>query len=78
MWLPKQIHVIPKPKAWWAVTSAWSKRDILHTDTKISATEKAKIIAGNQSAELRIHNKDGKIRSTNSYGSDPFPPRDRK
>lgn len=42
------------------------------------AVERAKIIAQNQRSEMIVHGRDGKIRRRNSYGNDPFPPKDGK
>jgi ribosomal protein L32E len=40
------------------------------------AIEIAEEIATNQRSEVIVHGKDGRIRSKDSYGRDPFPPRD--
>ncbi|WP_407929218.1 DUF2188 domain-containing protein [Agrilactobacillus fermenti] len=34
-------------------------------------------MAKNQSSELIVQNKNGQIGMKNSYGNDPFPPRDK-
>jgi hypothetical protein len=46
------------------------------TDTKVDALKIGKKIAKNQ--QLTILGKDGKIQNKNSYGNDPFPPKDNK
>lgn len=46
--------------------------------TQKDATEIAKTIATNQKSEVVIHGRDGKIRDKDSYGKDPYPPKDRK
>jgi len=40
--------------------------------------DRAREIAKNQKTELVIHNRDGKISDKDSYGNDPFPPKDKK
>ena len=48
------------------------------TDTQKQAINVAKGIAQNQKLELIIQGKDGKIRSKDSYGNDPCPPKDKE
>ena len=72
---PKTHHVIPNPKGGWDVKRGGAKRASSHHDTKQDATTRGRDISRNQSAELRIHNKDGKIGQSDSHGNDPFPPR---
>ena len=74
----KQVWVSPKDWWWWRVHKPWAERDSVHTQNKAEAIEKAKVIAKNQEAELKIQNKDWKISQSNSYWRDPFPPRDTK
>lgn len=70
-----QVWVSPNPDGGWRVHNAWSQRDSAHTDTKAEAMSRAREIAQNKWAELKVQNKDGKISISNSYGKDPFPPR---
>jgi hypothetical protein len=46
-----------------------------HFDTKTQAIDRAREISRNQGTELRIHNRDGRIASSDSHGNDPNPPR---
>lgn len=46
--------------------------------TKKEAKEEGRKIAKENGAEHIIHDKDGKIQESNSYGNDPFPPEDKK
>lgn len=71
----KQVWVSPKSDGGWRIHNADCTRDTAHLDNKSEAIEKAREIAKNQAAELRVQNKDGKISESNSYGRDPFPPR---
>jgi len=48
------------------------------TDTTPEALKIGKEIAKNKHSELTILGKDVKIQNKNSYGNDPFPPRDKK
>ena len=45
-------------------------------DTQREAIDRARGIAVNQQSELFIQGRDGQIRERNSYGEDPFPPKE--
>jgi hypothetical protein len=73
----KNQHVVKHPEGW-AVKGAGNSKA-----TKVIATQKEAIqiaegIARNQESDTKIHGTNGKIRGGNSYGNDPFPPRDKK
>lgn len=68
-------HVTPRPDGQWQVIGAGNKRATAVTSTQREAIEIATQIAINQSSEMFIHGKDGKIRERNSYGNDPHPSR---
>lgn len=74
----KQVRVSPKENNGRRVHQNWSVRDSIHTQTKQEAINAAKQIAKNQKSELIIQKSDWKIQQRNSYGRDPFPPRDRR
>lgn len=71
----KQVWVSPNPSWGWRVYKPGDKRDIVHIDNKQEAMNRAREIARNQEAELKVQNRDGKISQSNSYGKDPFPPK---
>ena len=73
----KNYHVTPKDDKWQVKGEGNSKATYI-TNTQKDAINKAKIISKNQSSELFIHGKDGRIRDRNSYGNDPCPPKDKK
>ena len=73
----KDQHVVPTDDGW-GVKGAGNQKFTKVTSTKKEAIEVAKGIAKNQKSELVIHGKDGVIQNKNSYGNDPFPPRDKK
>lgn len=60
----------------WAVHSENSERDTKLFDTQSDAVKYARGIAKNQRSELIVQSKTGQIVSKDSYGNDPFPPRD--
>ena len=73
---PQTHHVIPnKSKGGWDVKRGGANRSCGHFNTKQDAVDAARKISQNQSTELRIHNRDGKISQSDSHGNDPFPPK---
>jgi hypothetical protein len=73
----KNIHVVPRNDGWIIRKEGASRATSVH-ETQRDAVEAGRAIARNQSSELVIHGRDGRIRDRDSYGSDPMPPRDRK
>jgi hypothetical protein len=72
----KNQHVTPHPDGGWQVKGAGNEKATARTDTQAEAINIAKEIAKNQQSEVVIHNKQGRIRDKDSYGNDPFPPKD--
>lgn len=77
--MPKKanIHVVPRTDGW-GVKKAGNQRDTSHHTTQKAATQAAIGVAKKTGAEVVVHGTDGKIRSKDSYGSDPNPPKDRE
>ena len=75
--MKKNQHVVPKDNKW-AIKGEGNDKYTAIVDTQREAINKAREIARNQSSELVIHRKDGRIRDKDSYGNDPFPPIDKK
>ncbi len=75
--MAKNQHVVPHCGKW-AVKGAGSKRASKILDNQQEAIDLARKIARNQGVDVVIHGRDGIIRDKDSYGSDPFPPRDAK
>lgn len=73
----KNQHVVLVDGEWGVRGEGNSRLTSIH-DTQAEAIEAAREIAINQGSEVVIHRPDGRIRDKDSYGSDPFPPRDRK
>ena len=71
-------HVVKNPKSGWDVKKPHAERASKHTDTKAEAVDRARDICTNEKAECVIHGMDGKIQKSNSYGRDPFPPKDKE
>ena len=75
--MAKNQHVVPRGGKW-AVTGAGNRRATKVVGTQKQAIDVARQIARRQGSDVVIHSRDGKIRDTDSYGNDPFPPRDLK
>jgi len=73
----KNQHVI-KTDDGWGVKGAGNSRLTSEHETQQQAIKAAIPIAKNQKSEVVIHGKDGKIRDTDSYGTDSCPPKDKK
>ncbi len=75
--MKKNQHVVPADGEWGGRGEGNSRLTSIH-DTQSDAIDAARDIAINQRSEVVIHRPDGRIRDKDSYGNDPFPPRDRK
>jgi hypothetical protein len=62
----------------WGVRGEGNSRDTSVHSTQASAIDAARDIARNQQSQVVIQDRGGRIRDVDSYGSDPFPPRDKK
>lgn len=71
----KNQHVVRRGTGW-AVIGAGNSRATKVAKTQKQAINVAKRIAKHQGSELVTHGRDGRIRSKDSYGNDPNPPRD--
>lgn len=73
----KDIHVVPHPEGW-AAKREGAGRAIGVYDTQREALDAARPIAQRDKVELVTHGRKGQIRDSDSYGKDPFPPRDKR
>lgn len=72
-------HVVPDSDGGWNVVKPGSDRASAHTDTQREAVDRARtIVTNNGGGEVRIHNRAGQIRDSDTVGggNDPNPPRD--
>lgn len=72
--MSKRIHVVPNGNGW-ATRREGSTRAGSRHSTQSAATDAARATAIRERGEVVIHRPDGRIRDSNSYGNDPFPPR---
>ncbi len=73
----KSQHVVPTDRGWAVKTGGESKARKTFA-TQADAIKAGRTIARKDGSELVIHGRDGRIREKNSYGNDPFPPRDKR
>lgn len=73
----KDQHVVKHEKGW-AVRGAGNVRAAGVFRTQAEAIDAGRRIAENQRSELVVHGRNGRIRSKDSFGLDPVPPRDRE
>ncbi len=73
----KTHHVVPNSDGGWDVKKGGAERSSGHFDRKQDAVDRAREISRNQSSELIIHNRNGRISKTDSHGNDPCPPKDK-
>lgn len=72
----KNQWVSPRPGGKWGVHGEGNERDTKLFDTQKEAIDHARKIALNQGTEVIVQRPDGRIRSKDSYGNDPCPPKD--
>ncbi len=71
-------RVTKRPDGKWQHKQDGSKRATRVTDTQGEAIESATEAAKKKHTEVDVHGEDGRIRSRDSYGNDPNPPKDRE
>lgn len=70
----KNVHTVPHDDGW-ANRREGADRVSKVFPTKDAAERAGRDTARREGVEHLIHKKDGKIGERNSYGNDPFPPR---
>ena len=73
----RDIHVVPHKDGWARKKEGASRAGSVH-GTQREAIDSARDQARRERVEVVIHRKDGTIRDSDSYGRDPYPPKDRK
>jgi hypothetical protein len=74
----KPVIVGPSGDGRWTVKSRGSSKPESIHQKQSTAIEKAEKVAKEQQTELIIRGRDGTIRSKDSYGNDPNPPKDKE
>jgi hypothetical protein len=68
---PPTHHVVHNNQGGWDVKRGGAERASGHYNTKQEAIDAGRAISQNQHTELRIHNTDGRISSSDSHEHDP-------
>lgn len=71
-------HVVPNPTGGWSVKKGGALKATKTFKTQKEAISYARELSRSQRSELYVHKRDGTIRSKDSYGNDPHPPRDKR
>ena len=71
------VHVTKHPNGW-QVKSGWKTKAYRVVPTQKQAISIAKSVVKNQKTDTKIHGENDCIRAGNSYGNDPYPPKDTK
>lgn len=72
----KNVWVSPRPDGDWEVQREGSQHPTRVTERKSDAERIARDLARRDSVEVIVQGSDGRIKQRDSYGNDPFPPRD--
>jgi len=74
----KPVIVGPSGDGRWTVKHGGGTTPVSTHHKQSTAIERAEQIAKQEETELIIRGRDGTIRSKDSYGNDPIPPKDRE
>lgn len=74
--MAKNVHVVPHDDGW-AVRREGASRVSCTYDTQAEAADAGRGTAREDHVEFFLHGRNGRIRERDSYGNDPFPPRDK-
>ena len=73
----RNVHVVPNGSGW-SVRQAGRPTPVSNHRTQGAAHDAGRRVAQRNGSELVIHRPNGQIRNTNSFGNDPYPPKDTK
>ncbi len=73
----KSNHVVPSSSGW-SVRKFGAEKASKTFDTKEKAVAYGRELSKTERTELYIHKSNGMIENGNSYGNDPYPPKDMK
>jgi hypothetical protein len=74
----RNVHVVRHSDGGWATRRSGSNKVSDRHTTQKSAIDAGRDRARKDGVELVIHGRDGRIRDKDSYGNDPYPPKDKK
>lgn len=71
-------HVVPHPDGGWSVKKGGATHVTRRFETQKEAISYGRKISKAQGSELYVHGRDGMVRSKDSYGNDPHPPKEKR
>ena len=71
------VHVVQRDNGWCTLREGGQRASQVY-GTQAEAIAAGREMARDGSGELLIHGQDGRIRARDSYGNDPYPPKDSK
>jgi hypothetical protein len=71
--MSNNVHVVPNDGGW--DVKVEGNRRTAHFPTQNEAIEAGRMLARGNRSEHIVHGRDGRVRQRDSYGRDPFPPR---
>jgi hypothetical protein len=71
-------HVVANPKGGWSVSQTGAARASRVFQTQADAVRYAKSVAKKERTDLYVHRRDGTISQADSFGPDPYSPRERR
>ena len=74
----RNVHVVPAGGGKFVVKQPGNPVPLTPPATQSQSIDSAKPLATLLGGDVVIHRRDGQIRDRDSYGNDPFPPRDKK
>ena len=74
----KSHHIVPNAGGGWDLKKGGADRASKHFETKRDAVDSGREISRNQKTEFVIHGQNGRIQRSDSHGSDPCPPKDKR
>jgi len=75
--MSRNYHVVPRDDGWAVLREGADRAGSVH-DTQSEAIDVGRERAIRDRGELIIHDQHGRIRDKDSYGHDPYPPKDTK
>lgn len=74
----KSHHIVPNAGGGWDLKKGGADRASKHFETKRDAVDSGREVSRNQKTEFVIHGQNGRIQRSDSHGSDPCPPKDKR
>ena len=73
----KNVHIVQRDEGWGTLREGGQRATQVY-NTQAEAIRAGRDMARQGQGELLIHGQDGRIRTRDSYGNDPCPPKDSK